>query len=159
MNGLTAYALSKSYVDATLQGVGAIEGKNCTISSINTINNGNRITFSWTLDDGTIKTQTMDVMNGETGSNGEDGVSVTDMTIDANNHLICIMSDSSTVDAGEVPTITAIETIVQEEVTKQIDTQLQDTIQEKVDQAVEDALGGSDGDSTTNADDEIDSWF
>lgn len=33
----------------------------------------------------------------------KDGVSVEDIDIDANNHLICTMSDGNTIDAGEVP--------------------------------------------------------
>ena len=34
-----------------------------------------------------------------------DGVSITDVDVDTNNHLICTMSDSTTIDAGEIPTI------------------------------------------------------
>jgi len=71
MNGLTAYALSKRYVSDSLEGIGAVKGKNCTISSITPIDGGNRVTFSWTLDDGTVKTQTMDVMNGTIGEDGQ----------------------------------------------------------------------------------------
>ena len=33
----------------------------------------------------------------------KDGVSITDVNINQNHHLICIMSDGNTVDAGEVP--------------------------------------------------------
>lgn len=33
----------------------------------------------------------------------EDGVSITDVTIDENNHIICTMSNGTTEDAGEVP--------------------------------------------------------
>lgn len=79
MNGLTAYALSKSYVDATLQGLGALAGKNCTVNSITPINGGNQITFAYTLDDGTQQTSTLDVLdtygialkNGFTGTEKE----------------------------------------------------------------------------------------
>lgn len=65
MNGLTAYALSRKYTEQSLEGLGAIKGKNATISSIEEIEGGNKITFSWYLDDGTQKTQTVDVMDGE----------------------------------------------------------------------------------------------
>lgn len=34
-----------------------------------------------------------------------DGVSITDVEINASNHLICTMSDSTTVDAGLIPTV------------------------------------------------------
>ncbi len=33
----------------------------------------------------------------------EDGVSIVSTEIDANRHLICTMSDGTTIDAGEVP--------------------------------------------------------
>lgn len=33
----------------------------------------------------------------------EDGVSVIDVTIDENQHLLCAMSNGDTIDAGEVP--------------------------------------------------------
>lgn len=91
----------------------------------------------------------------------EDGVSVTGMSIDENNCLVCELSDGSSINAGEVPTITTeVETIVEEKVQEKIETQLDDTIQEKVDQAIEDALSGGSGEgSGSNADDEIDSWF
>lgn len=32
-----------------------------------------------------------------------DGISITDVKINNNKHLICTMSDNSTIDAGEVP--------------------------------------------------------
>ena len=35
----------------------------------------------------------------------EDGVSITNVEVDSSKHLICTMSDGSTVDAGEVPTV------------------------------------------------------
>lgn len=66
-----SYALSKKYTEDSLKGLGAIAGKNAIISSIEPIEGGNRITFSWFLDDGTQKTQTMDVMDGTIGEDGE----------------------------------------------------------------------------------------
>lgn len=63
-----AYALSQSYTKESLLGGGAVVGKNVIISSIDPIDGGNRITFSYTLDDGTVKTSTMDVMDGKDGS-------------------------------------------------------------------------------------------
>ena len=59
-------AAAKAYVNDTLKGMGALAGKNATVSSIEPIEGGNKITFSWFLDDGTQKTQTMDIMDGET---------------------------------------------------------------------------------------------
>ena len=67
------YALCKKYVDDTLQGGGALKGKNCTIDDISAITGGNRVTFKWTLDDGTVQTGYMDVMDGADGQDGQDG--------------------------------------------------------------------------------------
>ena len=57
-------AMCNDYTDETVLGGGAIKGKNCIIQSISQIENGNRVTFKWTLDDGTVQTQSMDVANG-----------------------------------------------------------------------------------------------
>ena len=70
MSVLTAedvYGALKRYIQETLLGGGAVAGKNVTISNIDPIEGGNRITFSYTLDGGEQKTSTLDVMNGEDG--------------------------------------------------------------------------------------------
>lgn len=64
----TVLALSKKYTDETVVGGGAIKGKNCIVSSITAIEGGHRVTFQWTLDNGTVKTGTMDVMDGADGN-------------------------------------------------------------------------------------------
>ena len=61
-------ALAKKYTDESLLGGGAVAGKNCIIEDITDITGGQRITFKYTLDDGTVKTRTMDVMNGVDGN-------------------------------------------------------------------------------------------
>lgn len=61
---------SKKFTSETVLGGGAVVGKNVTISSIAPIDGGNRITFSYTLDNGTVKTSTLDVMNGVDGKDG-----------------------------------------------------------------------------------------
>ena len=108
------YAVAKKYTDKSLAGGGAVKGKNCTIDSITAITGGNRVTFKWTLDDGTEQTSTMDVMNGEKGddgdrgpagqdgSDGANGISITDASLDANGHLILTYSNSETEDVGKV---------------------------------------------------------
>lgn len=62
---------AKKFTSETVLGGGAVVGKNVTISSITPIDGGNRITFSYTLDDGTVKTSTLDVMNGSSGKDGK----------------------------------------------------------------------------------------
>ena len=70
---------AKKFTSETVLGGGAVVGKNVTISSITPIEGGNRVTFSYTLDNGTVKTSTMDVMDGKDGidglpgKNGKDG--------------------------------------------------------------------------------------
>ncbi len=66
-------ALSKKFTEETVAGGGAIKGKNCTIQSIEAVEGGNNVTFQWTLDDGTVKTQTMFVANGAVGPEGPKG--------------------------------------------------------------------------------------
>lgn len=70
---VVTYALCKKYVDESLQGGGALKGKNCTIDDISTITGGHRVTFKWTLDDGTVQTGYMDVMDGVDGVDGTPG--------------------------------------------------------------------------------------
>lgn len=57
-------------------------------------------TITFTMNDGTTQSMTF-----PTPADGENGISVIDMNIDTNNHLICTMSDNSKIDAGEIPTI------------------------------------------------------
>lgn len=73
MNGITAYILGRGYTDESIAGGGAVAGKPCQIESIEDIENGHRITFMWELDDGTVKRQSMDVMDGEKGETGQPG--------------------------------------------------------------------------------------
>ena len=108
-------AASKKYTKETVEGAGAIKGKNCTIDSITPITGGNRVTFKWTLDNGTVQTGVMDVMDGADGAtgaqgpsgadgrDGADGLSIKSVDIDGNNHLIITYDDDTTHDAGEIP--------------------------------------------------------
>ena len=75
MAGFSAltYAAAKTYTDQTVEGGGALKGKNCTVDSITDITGGHRVTFKWTLDNGTVQTGTMDVMDGVDGQDGAPG--------------------------------------------------------------------------------------
>lgn len=42
---------------------------------------------------------------GDPGTPGANGVSITNVSIDASKHLICTLSDGTSIDAGEIPTI------------------------------------------------------
>ena len=64
ISGEVALAAAKKYTEETVIGGGALKGKNCVVDSISSITGGNRVTFGWTLDDGTEQSGTMDVMDG-----------------------------------------------------------------------------------------------
>jgi hypothetical protein len=70
---IPAYAAGRKYTDETVEGGGAVKGKNCTIESITEIEGGQRVKFAWELDDGTKKTADMDVLDGEDGEQGPKG--------------------------------------------------------------------------------------
>lgn len=156
---IISWVLANGFTSSSLEGMGALKGKNCTISSITPIENGNEVIFAYELDDGTKKEEKMKVMN------GDKGISIESVTIDENKHLICTMSDGNIQDSGELPIINneEVNNIVEEKVQKQIETQLDETIQEKVDKAIENALNGSGGSDSGEVDpevmDEINSWF
>lgn len=95
-------ALAKKYTKDTVIGLGAIKGANCTVSNSSTTTGGTNVTFRWEGTDGTIQTRTIFV---------KDGVSITNASIDANNHLILTLSDGNTIDAGEIPMIDNAEDI------------------------------------------------
>lgn len=60
------YALSKTYTDQSISGIsGVLAGKNCVIDKIEDKNGAHYVTFKWTADDGTVKTQTMVVEDGD----------------------------------------------------------------------------------------------
>lgn len=96
------YAAAKKYTDNSVAGGGAIKGKNCVVDSIIDITGGHRVTFKWTLDDGSVQTGYMDVMDGVDGADGADGRGITSTSIDTNNHLIITYNDGATQDAGEI---------------------------------------------------------
>ena len=84
MNGTIAYALSKKYTNLVAVGISS-----ATVDNVN-----KTITFTLVAD-GSQHTIQFD--------QPDDGVSVVDLTVNADNHLICIMSDNSEIDAGELP--------------------------------------------------------
>ena len=102
LTSIEAYALSKKYTDNSMAGGGSVAGKNCVIDSITPITGGNRVTFKWTLDNGTVQTNYMDVMDGDKGETGDDGLGIKSVDISAQNHLIITYDDDTTHDAGEL---------------------------------------------------------
>ena len=68
MDGIIALNNAKKYVAESLDGLGALKGANCVIESVETVPEGNRVTFSWTGTSGTKETTTILVKNGEQGN-------------------------------------------------------------------------------------------
>lgn len=66
-------AIAKAYTDETLKGVGAVQGKNCTIQEIKKEGTTNTVTFAWTDDEGNVSTSTMIVEDGKDGVDGQPG--------------------------------------------------------------------------------------
>lgn len=89
-------AIAKSHTKNSLLGAGAIVGKNVQVSKIEPIKNGNRVTFTYTLDSG-IQTNTyLEIMN------GEQGVSVVSASIDETSVLSFILSNGEKIVAGKI---------------------------------------------------------
>lgn len=101
-------AIANQYTDDTVIGGGAIKGKNCTIESIEPISGGQRVTFKWTLDDGTEQTTTMDVMN---GVDGQDGKGIKSVAVNEESHLIITYTDDTTYDAGAIEVHSAVDSV------------------------------------------------
>ena len=69
-----AVAVAKKYTDNSIKGIsGTLADKNCTIKSIQKVDGVSTITFEWIADDGTVKTSTMNVVDGKDGIDGKDG--------------------------------------------------------------------------------------
>lgn len=97
--------VSKTYARELFSGGGASVGKNVIISSIDKIEGGNRITFQYTLDNGDVKTSTLDVMDGVDGKPGADGKSIVNSSIDEQNNVTFTLSDNSIIPAGTIKTV------------------------------------------------------
>ena len=65
---IVTYALSKKYTAKSLDGLGALKGANCVIESVDTVPEGNRVTFSWIGISGAKETTTILVKSGEQGN-------------------------------------------------------------------------------------------
>ena len=102
-------AVCKKYCDDSILGTaGPIRGKPCTISSIEPIEGGNKVTYLWTDNAGSTRTSVMIVMD------GEDGSEVTAIEIDENNHFVFTFSDGRTIDGGEVPCVDSADKVAYE---------------------------------------------
>lgn len=83
MKGITAYALAKKIAEGAVSGVDSMSVDEQTLNI--ECNDGTHLEMDFPTP--------------------EDGVSIVDVTINNKSHLICQMSDGSSIDAGKVPSI------------------------------------------------------
>ena len=102
---VVAWLLANGYTDESIAGGGAIKGKNCTVDSITDIEGGHRVTFKWTLDNGNVKTGSMDVMDGTKGEKGNDGRGIKSSYVNADDHFIIVYDDDTEDDCGEITVV------------------------------------------------------
>ena len=153
---------AKGYTDESLLGGGSLVGKNVTIASITPITGGNRVTFSYTLDDGTVKTSSLDVMNGKSAydvavENGFTGteqewldslgtkITIDDTVTETSDNAVSSKAVKAYVDAS-------VKTEVKDEVSEQIKTEIGDTVQTTIEEKMAENMG-------TASNDDIDSLF
>ena len=82
---MLSMALSQGYTDETVLGGGALKGKNCVVSNIEEVADGVNVTFQWTLDNGTVQTDTAFIPRGTQGETGVDGKSAYEIWLEAGN--------------------------------------------------------------------------
>ena len=83
---VVSMAIARNYTDRSIEGLGAIKGANCTIKSTTKTGGDSIVTFEWTGTSGTKETASITV---------SDGVSIASISVDADNNLICTMSDGT----------------------------------------------------------------
>ena len=96
LNGKQAYALAKKYTNDTVIGLGGIKGKNCIIQSAIKTNGITDVIFQWTDDNEEVQTTSIQV------ADGQDDIAITNVDVNEFNHLICMLSDGTIIDAGEI---------------------------------------------------------
>ena len=94
----SAYILSKQHTNESLNGLGALKGANCTISSIVKQNGQNIVTFEWTGNDGTKQSSVMIVNEGTKIGNYTAGESYStgDFVVYSSSLYRCTVSHEST---------------------------------------------------------------
>ena len=85
----------KKWVSDKISNIESTHGGNVQVSKIEPIIGGNRVTFTYTLDDGTLQNSYLEVMNGEKGA------SITSATIQ-DGILSFTLSNGETISAGAI---------------------------------------------------------
>lgn len=93
MQGFVGMLMANNNTEKSLNGLGALKGAPCVLSSLEEILDsdkkviGNRLTFTWTGNDGTVESKSFDVLNGKDGSGSEESASLSSDEISA----ICVI--------------------------------------------------------------------
>lgn len=102
MDEFEIIGMLRTYVNATLVGMGAQKGANCRIQSITKSGDTNTVVFAWTDTDGVTKTSDMEVVDGTDGTDGTDGVGIVSIEKTSTSGLVdtytITLSDDSTYD-------------------------------------------------------------
>lgn len=85
-------ALAKKYTKDTAVGLGAVKGAPCTISSVEDVDTGKQVTFSWTGTDGSKKTQKIIIPKGEAG----ESPTISSKTDDDGNTVLVVENTDGT---------------------------------------------------------------
>lgn len=87
-------ALARRYTNEAIDGLGVMKGAPCTVESV--VDNGQSciITLRWVSNDGAEQTTEFEIRH---------GLGVSDMVIDDNGMLVCIMSDGTRMEVGQLP--------------------------------------------------------
>ena len=107
---LLAIGSANSYTDEKVIGGGAIKGSPCTIKKTTEVEDGQKITFAWTLQDLTERTLDIILKNGKQGEQGDDGRGIKSSYVDDNNHFIIVYDDDTEEDLGEI-TVVGVDTL------------------------------------------------
>ena len=105
---VVAMLLSNSYTDESVIGGGAIKGSPCYIKKTTEVEEGQRITFAWTLTDNTERTLDVLLKNGKAGKDGDkgdDGRGIKDSYLNDQNHFIIVYDDDTEDDLGEITVV------------------------------------------------------
>ena len=109
---ILSYYLTLTYEDESMFPSTQVQSFTLPLQSINAIwyylesDNSTTIYVDVNKDDGTNEVNSFSIpagVPGQDGADGQNGVSITNVSINASNHLICTLSNGNTVDAGLLP--------------------------------------------------------
>ena len=120
---VVALALAKKHANEVALGIGSMRVEGTTV-------------YFTKIDTGEEVSITL-----PTPADGDDGVSINNIIIDDNNHLICNMSDGNNIDAGKIPTLTNdVESYINNMIDEKIDESIEEKVQEQFNYATDEDI-------------------